>query len=154
MGDAADRTAIEAHAGRDRLNLIAGSYRRLTGRNLIDGDAVNALWHLPSVVLAHGTQSDPLFFYANHAGLRRFDLDAAGLIGMPSRLSAEPIERAERDRLFVRVSRQGFIDDYAGVRISASGRRFRITQATVWNLIDEDGEIHGQAATFADWIDL
>jgi len=49
------------------------------------------------------------------------------------------------------VTRQGFIADYAGVRVSASGRRFRIERATVWNLLDDAGGLHGQAAAFADW---
>ncbi len=49
------------------------------------------------------------------------------------------------------VTRYGFIDDYAGVRIARTGRRFRIRQATVWNLFDEHGQRCGQAATFARW---
>ena len=51
--------------------------------------------------------------------------------------------------LLDRVTSSGFIDDYAGIRISAKGRRFRIENAIVWNLIDADGVRHGQAATFA-----
>ena len=61
------------------------------------------------------------------------------------------MERQERARQLERVRRDGFIDDYAGVRISATGKRFRIEQAVVWNLIDGNGEIHGQAATFDRW---
>jgi len=49
------------------------------------------------------------------------------------------------------VTTHGFIDDYSGVRISKSGRRFRILRATVWNLIKEGGEPCGQAATFDRW---
>lgn len=56
--------------------------------------------------------------------------------------------REERQILLDRVSASGFIDDYAGIRISATGRRFRIERAVVWNLIDPEGRIHGQAATF------
>jgi hypothetical protein len=37
------------------------------------------------------------------------------------------------------------------VRVSASGRRFRISGATVWNLVDEQGWRRGQAAAFAEW---
>jgi hypothetical protein len=43
------------------------------------------------------------------------------------------------------------VDNYSGIRISASGRRFRIENATVWNLADAGGRIHGQAATFHHW---
>jgi hypothetical protein len=46
---------------------------------------------------------------------------------------------------------QGYIDDYAGVRVSRTGRRFLIEGATVWNLIETDGRLVGQAATFSRW---
>jgi len=49
------------------------------------------------------------------------------------------------------VSRDGFIDNYSGIRISKGGRRFEISNATVWNLISETGEPRGQAATFSEW---
>jgi len=83
--------------------------------------------------------------------LEVFAMDFAGFTRLPSRYSAEPLERDERARLLERVGRDGFIDDYAGVRISASGQRFRIKQAVVWNLIDEQGICHGQAASFDHW---
>lgn len=73
---------------------------------------------------------------------------------MPSRLTAESPERAERERLLGRVAARGCIDDYAGVRVSRSGRRFRIRGATVWTLVDDDGRRLGQAATFSDWAPL
>ena len=76
------------------------------------------------------------------------------LVGTPSRLTAEPVHRDERARLLERTTRQGFVDDYAGVRISRSGKRFRIEQAIVWNVLDGEGRIHGQAATFDRWTRL
>ena len=57
----------------------------------------------------------------------------------------------ERALSMSRVTQQGYIDDYRGVRISKSGRRFFIDQATVWNLRDENGAHCGQAATFSRW---
>lgn len=143
-------------AGAARISLIAESYRRLTGRSLVreSADPAAALWVAPAVILAHGAEADPLFFFANRAGLERFETDLASFIGSPSRFSAEAPNRAERQLLLDRVSRDGFIDDYAGVRISARGKRFRIEAATVWNLIDGDGAIQGQAATFSRWTEL
>ena len=52
------------------------------------------------------------------------------------------------------IRRDGYVDDYRGIRISKSGRRFRIEQAIVWNLIDAAGHLHGQAATFDAWTPL
>lgn len=154
MTDAA-RALIEASAG-PRLALIAEAFARLTGRPLIAAgeDPATALWTAPRVILAHGTQPDPIFFYANRAALDRFEVSAEALIRMPSRLSAEPLLREARADLLARVSRDGFIDDYAGIRISARDKRFRIEQAVVWNLVDEAGACHGQAATFDRWTEL
>jgi hypothetical protein len=70
---------------------------------------------------------------------------------MPSRLTAEAPERDERARLLERTARDGYVDDYRGVRISTTGRRFVIERAIVWNLEDADGKPVGQAATFAVW---
>ena len=71
---------------------------------------------------------------------------------LPSRKSAEIPDRRERARLLDAVYTQGFIDDYTGVRISASGRRFRIDKAVVWNLVDQEGVYRGQAACFDAWV--
>ncbi len=66
----------------------------------------------------------------------------------PGRHTAEPVEREERARFLETVRKQGYVDDYRGIRISSTGRRFEIRQATVWNLIDEGGQYAGQAVTF------
>ena len=138
-----------------RLALISDSYRRLTGRPLVadcpPGALAAALWAAPCAIVAHGTEADPVFFYGNRLALELFEMDFAAFTRLPSRFSAEPLAREERARLLERVTRDGFIDDYAGIRISATGRRFRINAATVWNLVDAAGIRHGQAATFADW---
>ena len=140
----------------DRLALIPDSFARLTGRALLRETPPTpaALWLAPMVILAHGTEADPVFFYGNAMGLAVFETTAHALLRTPSRLSAEAPDRAERARLLDQVSRHGFIDDYAGVRISATGRRFRIEQAMVWNLMDAAGQIRGQAAAFAQWTRL
>ncbi len=136
-----------------RIALIAESFERLTGGSLVDPqpDMAAALWIAPRAIVAHGTQADPIFFYGNRLALTLFETTPAEFIRMPSRLSAEPLLREERARLLDRVTRDGFIDDYAGIRISAKGRRFRIEQAIVWNLVDAEGETHGQAAAFDHW---
>lgn len=140
-------------ACQERLLLIAESHLRLTGRPLVaqSGDTIAAMWAAPQVILAHGIQEDPLFFYGNKQALELFELTPEQVAAMPSRLSAEPMLREERANLLARVARDGFIDDYSGIRVSRTGKRFRIQQATVWDLIDENGAKHGQAATFADW---
>lgn len=137
--------------------LIVDSHLRVVGCPLLaaaPGDAVGlaaALWEAPRAVVAHGTEADPVFCYGNRLALELFEMDFAAFTALPSRYSAEAPQRDERARLLERVARHGFIDDYAGVRISGSGRRFRIGGATVWNLLDADGSLRGQAATFTQW---
>lgn len=138
------------------IALIAESHERLTGRPLVapSDDPVLALWQAPQVVVAHGTEADPLFFFANRAALNRFETTVENFVASPSRLSAEAPLREERQGLLDRVTKNGFISDYSGVRISALGRRFRIEQATVWNLTDKTGKAHGQAPAFDTWTEL
>lgn len=132
---------------------LVESHRRLTGRDLLAAvEAVGrALYHAPFVVLAHDAGDDPRFTYANLAAQALFELPWPEIVGMPSRYSAEPVAREERQRLLERVGRDGYIDDYNGVRVAKSGRRFMIRRATVWNLRDADGNQTGQAATFSEW---
>jgi len=129
---------------------VARSFERLLGRPLVEPgeDVVQAMWLAPHVILAHGTQADPIFFFGNRAALACFETDLDSLLAMPSRLSAEAPLRDERQALLDRVAAHGFIDDYAGVRISAKGRRFRIERAIVWTVSDAAGMRLGQAATF------
>lgn len=135
---------------------VLDSLRRLSGRNLVGPEMpireqAHALFEAPFVVLSHDVAEDPRLNYANRAGLRLFEFTWEELIALPSRCTAEAAHQEERARLLAIVARQGFIDDYRGVRITKSGRRFVIEQATVWNLVDEKGARYGQAATFSQW---
>ena len=132
------------------------SYRRWTGRDLVDSQLsavkqARALFEAPFVTASHGTEADPVFNYANRAALALFETSWADFTSMPSRLSAEPVAQAERALLLARVNSHGFIDDYSGIRVSTSGRRFRIRRATVWNVVDAHGAPGGQAVVFRDW---
>lgn len=136
-----------------RILCIGDSYRRLTGRRLVaaDDDLVEALWQAPFAIVSHGTEPDPVFFFANRIALDLFEMDFQTFTRLPSRFSAEPLLREERADLLERVTRNGIIEDYAGVRISATGKRFRIANASVWNLTDAAGAAVGQAAAFSEW---
>jgi hypothetical protein len=135
---------------RRRLTVLAESYERLAGMPLVapGAELAEALWRHPSAIVAHGTEDDPIFFFGNAAALAAFEIDFAGFTRLPSRLSAEPGLRAEREALLARVAAAGIIRDYSGIRISATGRRFPIDQVVIWDLIDRAGRRHGQAAMF------
>jgi hypothetical protein len=140
----------------EHIELLSRSLRALTGRDLVEGrlspeEAAERVYRAPFVVLSHDTSPDPILTYANRCALELFDLTWDQLVRMPSRLTAEAPDREERARLLAGVADLGFTDGYAGVRVSRTGRRFRIEGATVWNLTDSAGRCQGQAATFSRW---
>ena len=140
--------------------LLADSYQRLLGRALVPepmpaGKAARWLYEeAPFAVLAHNTAPDPVFVYGNLAAQQRFEYDWAGITRLPSRLSAEPPNQAERQAFLARVQRVGYETGYTGVRITRTGKRFMIEEATLWQLIDADGVLHGQAVIIPRTRDL
>ncbi|HEY6095774.1 MAG TPA: MEKHLA domain-containing protein [Gallionellaceae bacterium] len=138
------------------VEILCASYRHWTGRNLLDAHidpaaAVEALRTAPFAVVSHGTESEPIFNFGNQLALQLFEMSWDEFTALPSRLSAEAPNQAERARLLATVTRQGYIDNYAGVRIARSGQRFMIKDATIWNLLTPAGEYYGQAALIRRW---
>ena len=151
MNEGAATELVRAH-----LAMLARSFQHWTGRELLPGrhagpQLATGIYHAPFVLVSHGTEADPILNYGNQAALNLWEMTWAELTRTPSRLTAEAPNREERARLLAQVTRHGFIDNYSGVRISKSGRRFRIHQAIVWNLLTEAGEPAGQAAMFERW---
>ncbi|HTF61449.1 MAG TPA: MEKHLA domain-containing protein [Edaphobacter sp.] len=134
------------------FRLLRDSYHRLTGLSLTpekldESQASEWLYKsAPFGVLAHNTATDPVFVYGNQTAQSLFGYSWDELTALPSRLSAEAPERGERQRFLEQVQRDGFVSGYSGIRITKDGRRFRIENATVWQLIDDHGTHHGQAA--------
>lgn len=139
----------------DHVSLILSSFLRATGKHLIDPklaeDSCRALFEAEFCVLSHSDDADPIFNYGNQAALALFEMSWDQLISLPSRLSAEPQLREERERLLVEVAQKGYIDNYKGIRVSSSGKRFMVENSVVWNLVDDAGKRHGQAAVLYRW---
>jgi hypothetical protein len=143
--------AVIAHS-----QLMSESYRHWLNRELISelpspSDLAEALYQAPFVLVSHGMEADPLFNYANITAQTLWSLDWPHFVGMPSRHSAEPGERAQRSQALSSASQVGFTSGYTGIRISSQGRRFRILDGVIWNLLDNEGIYRGQAASFSRW---
>jgi hypothetical protein len=143
----------------EHTQILLNSYRRFVGVDLFardgsDEDQSRALFEAPFVVVSHGIQTDPILNYGNQAALDLWEMELEALLKTPSRMTAEPVHRDERALLLERTSRDGFVDDYKGIRIASTGRRFLIEKAIVWNLVNDEGDRVGQAATFSDWVFL
>ncbi|WP_138754366.1 MEKHLA domain-containing protein [Paenibacillus sinopodophylli] len=142
--------ATEEHA-----RLLVDSYLRWTGKQLLvlmPGQSVKEqLFEASIVILSHGIEEDPVLNYGNRRGLSLWGMEWETFTRTPSRLTAEQMEREERDRFFEEVTANGYVDNYTGIRISSTGQRFYIVNATVWNLLDENDAYRGQAAAFKEY---
>lgn len=140
--------------------LMANSFRRFTGQDMVshaetltDAALAEALFHAPQAIVSHGTEADPVFRYANAQALQLWEMDWEAFTRLPSRHSAEADSgiQSDRNELLRAALAQGHVDHYTGIRVSASGRRFHIEDTVLWNVIDDGGVRHGQAAFIRRW---
>jgi len=132
------------------------SLQHWTGKSLIERSddpllLSESLFKAPFVIVSHGTQADPIFNYGNLKALELWQMDWDDFTSLPSRYSAEPIERSERETMLTKTQTQGFFSNFRGVRISSKGDRFFIEDGIIWNLLDEENQLCGQAASFSRW---
>ena len=89
--------------------------------------------------------------YGNKVALALWEMTWEQFVRTPSSQTAEPVNQSERADLLRTVAERGYFDRYRGIRISATGRRFLVEEARVWNVIDAEGQRIGQAAAFSHW---
>lgn len=144
----------------DFFDLLSQSYFRFTKKSLVPEErdaSVAARWlyeEAPFCLLAHNTDADPRFIYANRTAQACFEYNWDEFTALRSRFSAEAPDREERQRLLDAANRDGYITEYRGLRVAKSGKRFWVDHVTLWQLIDETGRLHGQAALIPYWHDV
>ena len=136
-----------AIAGYSRL--LASSFERWTGKKLAADVRPQRLYEAPFILVSHGIEPDPVFCYANRSAQKLWEMSWNVFTKLPSRLSAEPDAQDERQRLLAMAEKQGYVDQYKGIRVTASGKRFAIIDCLLWNVMDGDERI-GQAACFSE----
>jgi hypothetical protein len=135
---------------------LLNSFHHWTERELIEraGDLEYQAYRLfqsTVVVVSHGIEEDPLLNYGNRVALELWEMTWEQLIVTPSRLTAEPVNRAERESMLEQARIRGYLDTYRGVRITSTGRRFLVENALIWNVVNGKGQRVGQAAMFSQW---
>jgi len=140
------------------IQLLLYSFHHWTGDDLIPItnhqsplETANLIFNADFVIVSHGTQADPILNYGNQKALDLWKMDWQTLTSTPSRYTAEPMERSEREQLLAQAKSQGYISNYRGIRIASNGDRFYIDRAIIWNVVDQQGKLWGQAATFHNW---
>jgi len=146
---------LESRTVQKHSLLLRESYERVCGKpfplDLTKGPLVEALYYSPTVVVSHGTEKDPVFNYANQAAQGLWGMDWEQFTRLPSRLSAKEDKVEKREAALKEAFAKGYISGYEGIRIDATGKEFYIRNVTLWNLIDAEGQQHGQAALFDQW---
>ena len=140
----------------EHVKVLRKSYESLVGRVMYPGAGKGVafaanVFNAPFALVSHSTEDNPVFNYANRVALALFEMTWQEFIQLPSKLSAEQPNREERTRLLASVDAKGYIENYSGIRVSKTGRRFMINQAVVWNLYDDHDQYYGQAALFSNW---
>jgi len=131
------------------------SYEARLGQSLIGREAslaeqAETLFSVPFVVVSHGTQADPIFNYGNQTALDLWETTWGEFRQMPSRQSVRDAQE-ERAAMLLQAKEKGYIDRYQGIRVTRTGKLFKIENVIVWNITDLQGEYLGQAATFPRW---
>ena len=138
------------------VSLIIKSLKKLKGVELADPalsvrEQAKQVYEAPYILVAHNATADPIFQYSNKKGLELFEMSWDEFTRLNSKFSAEPQNRKAREQLLNEVLTKGYADNYSGVRISKTGRRFHINSATVWNISDDGDNKKGQAAVFKNY---
>jgi hypothetical protein len=144
-----------------RTQLILSSFEHWLGHSLFQEkgllevkgspeEMAKQLFEVPFAVVSHGTESNPIFNYGNQKALEIWELTWEEFTKIPSRKTAELVEQEERDRLLAETTAKGFCS-YSVIRITSTGKRFKINNGIVWNVIDEHNKYQGQAAVFSDF---
>lgn len=152
-------SSIPPHYYERQAQLILKNFERCFQRTWNDvcsndPNIVEKVFFNAAILLSSDVQEDPLLNFANEAALKLWEIDWQTLCKTPGRKTAEPMEREARQAFLDAVRSQGYVENYSGIRISSTGKRFRIEKALVWNLLDENGAYLGQAATFSAWTPL
>ena len=132
---------------------LINSFQHWTGNSLLDANGsplekAQALFEAPFVLVSHGTESDPIFNYGNRKALELWEFSWQEFTKMPSRKSAEEAVQEERDRLLSEAATKRF-SYFSGVRITSTGKHFEIQDGILWNLLDEQNKLCGQAAVYS-----
>lgn len=144
-----------------RTQLIVSSFEHWLGCSLFEHfgiiDVINnprevskQLFEADFIVASHGTQPDPILNYGNQKALDIWELTWEEFIQTPSRKTAEAIKQQERNRLLKETTEKGY-SYFSTIRITKTGKRFKINNGIVWNVIDDVQKYQGQAAVYSDF---
>ena len=141
---------------KDYIHQITASLKKLANIEIVDfslslEEQAKQVFNADYVLLAHNGANEPVFNYANQTALSLFEMSWDEFTTMPSKYSAESDERGKRERFLAEVAEKGYSKNYSGIRISKTGKRFKIKNVMLWNVYDSENNRIGQAALFDEY---
>jgi hypothetical protein len=136
------------------------AFARATGSDLIaemkldPAQLGRSAWEGDFALLSHRGDEQAILNYGNRFALDLWECDWASFTTMPSVATTPREDVTQRRAMMAAAGSDGFVSGYAGRRVSAKGRLFRIENGTIWRLIDAKGEPFGIAATFRKFTPL
>ncbi|XP_020093893.1 homeobox-leucine zipper protein HOX9-like isoform X1 [Ananas comosus] len=116
------------------------------------GDSLlNMLWHHQDAILCCSFKVQPVFSFANQAGL---DMLETSLVALQDISLDKIFDEPERKALyaeFAKLMEQGYVYLPAGVCLSGMGRHVSYEQAIAWKVLSEDNNVHCLAFCFVNW---
>ena len=142
----------------DHIARLMAAFARVTGRDLVaelgldtgidPGALGRSAWEGDFALLSHRGDGQATLNYGNRFALALWEMDWAVFTATPSVATAPPVDVPERGAMMEEVARSGFVGNYTGRRVSATGKLFTIDDGMIWRLLDAKGEAFGVAATF------
>nr|XP_010920424.1 homeobox-leucine zipper protein HOX9 isoform X4 [Elaeis guineensis] len=136
---------------------ICQSYNYYLGMELLKSDGetgeslLKVLWHHQDAILCCSFKMQPIFTFANQAGL---DMLETTLVALQDISLDKIFDESGRKALcseFAKLMEQGYAYLSAGVCMSGMGRHVSYEQAIAWKVPAEDNSIHCLAFCFVNW---
>ncbi|XP_008785281.2 homeobox-leucine zipper protein HOX9-like [Phoenix dactylifera] len=136
---------------------ICQSYNSHLGMELLrfDGETgesmLKVLWHHQDAVLCCSFKMQPVFTFANQAGLDMLETTLVALQDISlDKIFDEPGQKALCSE-FAKLLEQGYAYLPAGVCLSGMGRHVSYEQAIAWKVLGEDNSVRCLAFCFMNW---
>jgi MEKHLA domain len=148
------RPSTQNNYHQEHVSMMLANLKRWTSYDLIEeyGFSVDRLgeevFNANFYLLSHNNATDPILNYGNSRVLELWEVSWEELTNMYSRDTAKPVDRSARSSVMDRVKQYNYISGYDGIRVSKTGKEFKILDVTIWNLFLNNGDAYGQAAWF------
>lgn len=138
----------------EHISIMLENLKKWTGYDLIEeyGFSLDTLgeqvFNADFYLLSHDIAADPILNYGNNRVLERWEVSWEELTNMHSKDTAKSVDRSARAAMMEQAKMYNYINGYSGIRVSKTGKEFKILDGIIWNLFTSNGKFYGQAAWF------